>query len=204
MPRRRRVCRSVANTAAASVDATTDPSRNASAQERSNRPRAASPVIPAVTNVPTIDSTTAGTATVRSRRHEVESPPSYRIAASDTTPTSRASWASSNAIPPGPSEPRSIPIPRNATSAGKRVFAAPSARHNAPRQHRSDGEHRKPDVHVSPPSPAETSRGRTTAPLPGPRSAGDHGVQPPVRCSPMRRPNRSSRSGTVSGRISSP
>src|SRR5215210_1178230 len=42
-------------------------------------------------------------------------------------PTSRASLASSNSIPPGPSEPSSIPRARNATRTGRPVRAAPSA-----------------------------------------------------------------------------
>ena len=42
-------------------------------------------------------------------------------------PTSRASSASSNSIPPGPSEPSSIPSARNATRTGSPVRAAPSA-----------------------------------------------------------------------------
>src|SRR4051812_3504574 len=42
-------------------------------------------------------------------------------------PTSRASSASSNAIPPGPSEPSSIPSARKATRTGSPVRAAPNA-----------------------------------------------------------------------------
>src|ERR671911_1159861 len=42
-------------------------------------------------------------------------------------PTSRASSASSNSIPPGPSEPSSIPIARKATTTGSPVPAAPRA-----------------------------------------------------------------------------
>src|SRR5581483_2280136 len=45
----------------------------------------------------------------------------------ETTPTSRASFALSNSIPPGPSEPSSIPSPRKATRTGSPVFAAPKA-----------------------------------------------------------------------------
>src|ERR687897_2128067 len=42
-------------------------------------------------------------------------------------PTSRASAASSKSIPPGPSEPSSIPSARNAERTGSPVRAAPSA-----------------------------------------------------------------------------
>src|SRR4051812_14373177 len=42
-------------------------------------------------------------------------------------PTSRASSASSNSMPPGPSDPSSIPSARNATSTGSPVRAAPNA-----------------------------------------------------------------------------
>jgi hypothetical protein len=76
--KRRRMCvkRSVENTAAASVEATTAPSRMASSQLRSNSARATAPVISAVTTTPTVLSSAAGTATSRRRRQEVCSPPS--------------------------------------------------------------------------------------------------------------------------------
>jgi hypothetical protein len=122
-----RVKRSVANTAAASVEETTAPSSTDCSQDRSNRAYAASPVRRALTTTPTVASSVAGTATSRSRRHEVASPPSKRIAASATTPTFRARSASSNSIPPRPSEPSSIPRPRNATSDGTPALAAPNA-----------------------------------------------------------------------------
>ena len=62
---RRLICvkRSVANTAAASVDATTAPSRIASSQVRSNSTCAATPVSTAVTTTPTVLRSAAGTAT---------------------------------------------------------------------------------------------------------------------------------------------
>ena len=62
-------------------------------------------------------------------------------------PTSRASFASSNSIPPGPSEPSSIPSPRNATSTGSPVRAAPSATHDARREDRADEQEEEPFVH---------------------------------------------------------
>ena len=70
------VKRSVANTAAASVDETTAPSRIASSHERSKSTCAATPVTSALTTTPTVLRSAAGTATSRSRRHEVWSPPS--------------------------------------------------------------------------------------------------------------------------------
>jgi hypothetical protein len=69
------VKRSVANTAAASVEETTAPRSTDCNQDRSNRAYAASPVRSAVTTTPTVLSRAAGTATSRSRRHEVASPP---------------------------------------------------------------------------------------------------------------------------------
>ena len=71
-----RVERSVANTAAASVDATIAPSSIASSQERSNSSLAAAPVTSVLTITPTVLRSEAGTATSRSRRHEVCRPPS--------------------------------------------------------------------------------------------------------------------------------
>ena len=65
------VKRNVAKTAAASVDATTAPSRNASSQERSSSACAATPVRTVLTATPTVLSRAAGTTTCRSRRHEV-------------------------------------------------------------------------------------------------------------------------------------
>ena len=63
-------------TAAASVDATTPPSRTASGQARSNSSCAARPVSSAVTATPIVLRSAAGIATLRMRRHEVERPPS--------------------------------------------------------------------------------------------------------------------------------
>ena len=73
-----RMCvnRSVAKTAAASVDATTAPRSTDSSHERSNSVYAAAPASTAVATTPTVASRAAGTATRRSRRHDVESPPS--------------------------------------------------------------------------------------------------------------------------------
>ena len=69
------------------------------------------------------------------RRHgHAPQPPPRRLqpsfvqdSARPTMPTSRASVASSKSIPPGPSEPRSIPRARNATSTGSPVRVATRA-----------------------------------------------------------------------------
>ena len=74
--RRMWVKRIVAKTAAASVEATTPPSRIASGQARSKSSWAARPVRNAVTATPIVLRSAAGIATLRIRRHEVESPPS--------------------------------------------------------------------------------------------------------------------------------
>jgi hypothetical protein len=70
------VNRSVAKTAAASVDATTAPISIAWSHERLKRKYAAAPVTTVLTTTPTVLSRAAGTATSRRRRHEVCSPPS--------------------------------------------------------------------------------------------------------------------------------
>ena len=70
------VVRSVANTAAASVEAITAPSRNDSSQESEKSACAPKPAISAVTTTPTVLRSAAGTTTSRSRRHDVCSPPS--------------------------------------------------------------------------------------------------------------------------------
>jgi hypothetical protein len=70
------VKRSVANTAAASVEETTAPSSTDSSQVRSKSRYAAAPVTTALTATPTVLRSAAGTATWRSRRKDVCSPPS--------------------------------------------------------------------------------------------------------------------------------
>src|SRR5262245_9146383 len=67
---------------------------------------------------PSVPRTEAVTITGRSPRQAVVSPPSNRIATRPTMPTVRASSGSLNSMPPGPSEPSSIPSARNATSSG--------------------------------------------------------------------------------------
>ncbi len=68
--------RSVENTAAASVEATTAPSSMASSQVMSKSPRAATPVTHMLTTTPSVLSSPAGTTTGRIRDHELCSPPS--------------------------------------------------------------------------------------------------------------------------------
>ncbi len=144
--RRSGVKRRVANTAAASVEATTAPSRRLVCRSRSSNNRtAAKPVTIAVTSTPTVASREAVRSTGRRPRHAVVSPPSKRIATSPTTPMVRASSGSSSGIPPGPSEPSSIPSPRKTTRSGSPV--RPAA--NAPR---SDASRMAPTTRRSRPS----------------------------------------------------
>jgi hypothetical protein len=85
----------VAKTAAASVDPTTAPSRNAAAGDRSKSAQAAAPVTAAVTATPSVLSRKAGASTGRMSFQSVVSPPSNRIASRPITPIERASSASS-------------------------------------------------------------------------------------------------------------
>ena len=61
----------------------------------------------------------------------------------------RASSASSNSIPPGPSEPSSIPSARNATSDGHARSRGAERDHDARREDRPDEEEHEPFVHGS-------------------------------------------------------
>ncbi len=121
------VKRSVANTAAASVDPTTAPSRSAPTQERSNSACAATATTAVVTRTPIVLRRNTDTATGRISRHSVVSPPSNRIAISASVPIVRASGALSNATPPIPSEPSTIPSPRKVISSGSRSRRDPIA-----------------------------------------------------------------------------
>ena len=83
--------RSTANTAAASVAATVDPSSSASFASRSNRALAATAVSAAVTIVPSVASMIDVSSTGRISSKPADRPPSKRMKASATTPTWRAS-----------------------------------------------------------------------------------------------------------------
>lgn len=116
--RRRPVVRRVEKTAAASVEPTTAPSSSDFSADRSNSTYAAAADTPAVMKTPTVPSESAGTSTERICRHSALSPPSKRMIASPMMPTSRASSALLKSMPPGPSEPSSMPMPRKATRMG--------------------------------------------------------------------------------------
>ncbi len=75
------------NTAAASVDATTAPTKNASVQFKSSAYLATGAVISAVKSTPIVASIIDGASTVRMLWKRVFSPPSNRISASATDPT---------------------------------------------------------------------------------------------------------------------
>ena len=75
------------NTAAASVEATTAPTSNASVQLMPSRYFATGAVKAAVSNTPTVASVTAGASTLRKVANRVRKPPSNRINASAIEPT---------------------------------------------------------------------------------------------------------------------
>ena len=173
---RRRMCvnRSVAKTAAASVEATTAPSSTASSHERSNRVvrrDVLSSIVDATT--PTVASRVAGSATLRSLRHDVERPPSKRMAASPTTPTVRASSASSNSIPPGPSEPSSIPSAEKGDQRWNAYPRGAECDEDAPGQDRADHEQHRSDVHARIFTGKRLGRASVPPRLPALRSSGD-------------------------------
>jgi len=121
---RRRGCRrtlrerSTEKTAAASVDETIDPSSRACRNGRSVIAQANRPVSVAVRATPAVASTTPRPRTGRTSSHSVSRPPLYRMNANATTPRPCASGALSNGMPPGPSDPASIPTAMNSSSAG--------------------------------------------------------------------------------------
>jgi hypothetical protein len=84
--------RSTANTAAASVAATVEPSSSAYLNSTSRISHAASAVSSAVPSVPTTASETATPSTGRISANPLLRPPSNRISASATMPALRASW----------------------------------------------------------------------------------------------------------------
>ena len=99
-----------------------------------------------LTMTPTVASDAAGKATPRSRRHEVASPPSYRIAASATMPTFRASSASSKSIPPGPPT-QQHPEPEERDQRGNADAARAQRDHDARGEHAADDEQDQAFVH---------------------------------------------------------
>jgi hypothetical protein len=103
--------------AAASVEPTTDPS-NSATSSGTPRSQTASPTTAAVIATPTVASASAGRQLTLMPRTLVPSPPTNRITANARLPTSWANAKSSNKMPPKPSSPPSIPMPRNTSRIG--------------------------------------------------------------------------------------
>src|SRR4051812_21849502 len=118
--------RSTANTAAASVAATVEPSSSAGSGSRSRMAAAATAVRPAVATVPTVASAIEVRSTGRISLHPEDRPPSKRISARATMPAWRASSKSLKSIQPVPSVPISIPTPSTRTRPGIRSRPAAS------------------------------------------------------------------------------
>ena len=110
--------RSTAKIAAASVEETMAPSSRPSSQAKPSTAVANHPTRTAVSATPSVASARAGQRTGRTLSQWVSKPPAKRMKVSATTPSDCASRGSSNSIPPGPSDPASIPSTRNSSSAG--------------------------------------------------------------------------------------
>src|SRR5690606_35000757 len=110
--------RRMANTAAASVEDTIEPSSRPVVVDTSSTRAATRPVTTAVTSTPAVASRSPGASTGRTARQSVSNPPPKRMKARATTPTPWASSTSSNSMPPGPSDPASMPMARNRSSDG--------------------------------------------------------------------------------------
>ena len=119
--------RRTAKIAAESVAATAAPTSIPSSVLRPKIHFAAMPASAAVTAVPTVASEAAVPSTGRISDQPAVSPPSKRISTSAIVPSVRASSVSLNSIPPIPSEPASIPSPRNSSRPGMRTRSASSA-----------------------------------------------------------------------------
>ena len=100
-------------TAAASVEPTIAPSSSASGQLRSNSHHAAAPVTPVHRITPPVASSIAGRSPVRKVVMSVRKPPSNKITAKATLPTTKLKRKLSNTSPPGPSTPASVPTTKN-------------------------------------------------------------------------------------------
>lgn len=110
--------RSTANTAAASVEETIEPSSRPVSGEKPSTSTANPPTRMALSTTPRLARTRPGTSTGRICLQSVSRPPENRMKTSATTPTAWAAHASLKAMPPSPSEPASMPMSRNSTSAG--------------------------------------------------------------------------------------
>ena len=124
--RRSVVPRRTANTAAASVAATVEPSSMASSAVRSRIRPATTAVTAAVSTVPTVARAIEVHSTGRISLKPLERPPSNRISASAMIPIWRASSKSSKSIQPSPSEPISMPRPSTSTRPGIRTDRRPA------------------------------------------------------------------------------
>jgi hypothetical protein len=121
--------RSTANTAAASVAATVEPSSSAGSVSRSRISAAATAVSAAVASVPSVARMIDVRRTGRISSKPLERPPSNRIIATATMPAWRASSKSSKSIQPRPSDPISMPRASTSTRPGRR--RRPAAREAA-------------------------------------------------------------------------
>ena len=110
--------RSTANTAAASVEEMIAPMSRPVHSGRSKAHIAVSPATSAVMSTPAVASAVPWFSTGLISSQLVEMPPLNRMNASATTPRVWATSALSNSIPPGPSEPASIPTARKTSSPG--------------------------------------------------------------------------------------
>ncbi len=124
---RRVELRSTAKMAAESVAAIAAPTISPSSSEKPKISFAAKPASSAVASVPTVASDAAVPSTGRISDQPEVIPPSKRINTSAIVPSVRARSAFEKSIPPTPSEPASIPSPRNSSNPGIRTRSASRA-----------------------------------------------------------------------------
>ena len=109
--RRTPIPRSTLNTAAASVEDSTAPHRNAVRHSRSSSRCSATPTTPMLTTTATVDSAMPTPSDGFTASHRVVRPPSTRISTSAARPTDCVSGASENCSPSTDS-PSRTPMPR--------------------------------------------------------------------------------------------
>ena len=110
--------RSEANTAAASVDATTAPTRRAVVVSTSKARWTTAATTAPVTSTPTVESASAGPTAPRRSSRRVRRPPSKRMRVRAATAMPWASPVASNRIQASPSSLTSIPSPRRSRPPG--------------------------------------------------------------------------------------
>jgi hypothetical protein len=108
----------ILNTAAASVEETIDPISMASKKENLKMRMTNNPVRRAVIKTPAVDSAAPGLIMGLISFHLVLKPPANIIKTRATRPVDSAILALLKSTPPIPSEPASIPIPRNSNNTG--------------------------------------------------------------------------------------